>query len=149
MRSHIAHIYLLVILLILLSLFGALYMRLIAEVRFARGDLEWAAFINPLSPKYQFLLGSSYLQRGWMKEAKAHLEKAFRAYPQDARVMNNLAIVYASSGEIGKARLMVFKAYMIHASSNTISDPIWENYERIRKMDDKIRLDKKGRKDGE
>lgn len=136
---HLSVVVLLTVLLVALSV------RLFSEIMFAQDNLHVAVFLDPLNQKYRFLLGTMYLQEGKIAQARYHLEKALRAFPTDQRSLNNLALLYASQGELGKARVFALRAHLIDLNN----EMIWNNYKRLRGVDEKVRLDKKGRKDGQ
>ena len=130
------------LLLLLPILFLALSLRLASEVVFAQGNLHVAVFFDPFNQKYHFLLGTMYLQEGKIAPARYHLEKALKTFPTDQRALNNLALLHASQGELGKARVLALRAHLIDLNN----EMIWNNYKRFREVDEEIRLDKKGKK---
>ena len=132
------------VLILIAVLFVVLSLRLLSEIVFAQGDLYVAVFLGPFNQKYRFLLGTAYLQEGKFIEARYHLEKALKTFPTDQRTLSNLALLYASQGELGKARVLALRAHLIDLNN----EMIWQNYKRLREVDDKIRFDKKGKKDG-
>jgi tetratricopeptide (TPR) repeat protein len=72
--------------------------------------LEVALKVSPRDAQLRFLYGVNLADRGRTSEAAEVFEEMTRDFPELPEPYNNLAVVYAASGEIDKARVALEKA---------------------------------------
>lgn len=78
--------------------------------------------------RLQMRFGVDMARRGSWKEAQYRFERALAVAPQDARVLNNLAVAYENNGHYARAQQIYLQA-LEHGPDN---EKIRANYERFR-----------------
>ena len=78
-------------------------------------DKELAA--NPHNLNLRFLRGIIFTDTKRTDEAKKVFEQLIREFPEVSEPYNNLAVIYASEGNIGQAQALLESALNNHASS--------------------------------
>jgi len=83
--------------------------QLVTRGKYADGlaKLRIAERETPNDSDLQYYLGLCYLRTGKPKRAKVYMERVFRRFPQNPRVMRALAEVYYSLGDLTQANRLV------------------------------------------
>ena len=89
-------------------------------------DKELAA--NPQNVNLRFLRGVIFMETKKNDEAKKVFEQLIREYPEIADSYNNLAIIYAGEGNLGRAQDLLERALMNNASSVTTYSNLGDIY---------------------
>ena len=87
-------------------------------------DKELAA--NPQNVNLRFLRGVIFMEKN--DEAKRVFEQLIREYPEIADSYNNLAVIYAGEGNLGRAQDLLERALMNNASSVTTYSNLGDIY---------------------
>lgn len=106
-----------------------------------RADKYIAA--NPRDPQMRFIRSQVLQKNGQVGEAEAVLTQLTQEYPELAEPWNNLAVIYASKGELGKARTALETAVRQNPNYATALENLGDiqarqasqSYERARKID--------------
>jgi Flp pilus assembly protein TadD len=88
--------------------------------------------------KSQVEFGINVAQRGLWREAIYRWEKAIEIDPKYAAAYNDLAIAYEHEGQLDKAR----KAYEKAIELSPSSEPIRQNYELFKEINDRTTIAK-------
>lgn len=78
--------------------------------------------------RLQVRFGVDMARRGSWKEAQYRFERALAAAPEDAQILNNLAVAYENNGHYARAEEIYLQA-LEHGPDN---QKIRANYERFR-----------------
>ena len=89
-------------------------------------DKELAA--NPQNVNLRFLRGVIFMETKKNDEAKKVFEQLIREYPEIADSYNNLAVIYAGEGNLGRAQDLLERALMNNASSVTTYSNLGDIY---------------------
>ena len=89
-------------------------------------DKELAA--NPQNVNLRFLRGVIFMETKKNDEAKRVFEQLIREYPEIADSYNNLAVIYAGEGNLGRAQDLLERALMNNASSVTTYSNLGDIY---------------------
>lgn len=74
---------------------------------------------NPKNVNLRFLRGVIFMETKKTEEAKKVFEQLIREYPELADPYNNLAVIYAGEGNLGRAEDLLHQALMNNAVSTT------------------------------
>lgn len=107
----------------------------------ARADKYIAA--NPRDPQMRFIKSQVLQKSGRVSDAEAILTKLTQDYPELAEPWNNLAVIYAGKGELGKAQAALETAVRQNPNYATALENLGDiqarqasqSYERARKLD--------------
>ena len=89
-------------------------------------DKELAA--NPQNVNLRFLRGVIFMETKKNDEAKKVFVQLIREYPEIADSYNNLAVIYAGEGNLGRAQDLLERALMNNASSVTTYSNLGDIY---------------------
>ena len=84
--------------------------------------------VNPQNVNLRFLRGVIFMETKKNDEAKRVFEQLIREYPEIADSYNNLAVIYAGEGNLGRAQDLLERALMNNASSVTTYSNLGDIY---------------------
>ncbi|MEX0298826.1 MAG: tetratricopeptide repeat protein [Kordiimonas sp.] len=110
---------------------GVSYERL-GEWAKAERDLQSALTLSPDEPSVLNYLGYSWIDRGQkIAEAKAMIEQAVEARPEDGFIVDSLGWVYYLTGDYAEAVRTLEKAVRLEPDDTTINDHLGDAYWQV------------------
>lgn len=98
----------------------------------AEKDLETALSLSPKEPSVLNYLGYSWIDRGTkIEQAKAMIEEAVKARPEDGFIVDSLGWVYYLIGDYAAAVTTLEKAVRLEPDDTTINDHLGDAYWRV------------------